>query len=267
MISEAQQEQATLHALGLLDADEAAAFERLLGADAETHTLFHEMQEAIARLAWAGDQATQKPSPGLKARVMAEVEQGQRQAADRHDVAGRTVVRREPSWFPWAVAAVFSGCAGALCWLYLQQLREVHDLRGAERTHQRLLASAQAETQRNADPLAQVSLCALEPTPNFKTDQPRAMVLWDVAHRQGKLRVNRLAPPAEGRDYQLWAVEKDRQEPVNAGVFHVNADGTADVLFQPMDSGSQPVAAVAVSLEQAGGSPTNQGPVLLLGKF
>ena len=63
------------------------------------------------------------------------------------------------------------------------------------------------------------------------------MVLWDAAHRQGRLRINRLAPPAEGKDYQLWVVEKDRKDAVSAGVFHVDADGTAEVPFRPVEGG------------------------------
>ena len=110
-------------------------------------------------------------------------------------------------------------------------------------------------------------MCALEPTPEFATAQPRAAVLWDAAHRRGKLRVNQLAPPGAGKDYQLWAVVKDRKDTVNAGVIHVDADGKADVSFRPADLGANPVVAVAISLEQAGGSPTNKGPILLLGKF
>ena len=46
MISEEQQDQAALYALGLLDADEDAAFESELRANAELRDLVRELREA-----------------------------------------------------------------------------------------------------------------------------------------------------------------------------------------------------------------------------
>ena len=144
------------------------------------------------------------------------------------------------------------------------------DQQAQTRAVSRQLTALALDANMRADLLvdpAQISVCALEPTPQFNTAQPRAAVLWDAAHRRGRLRVNQLAPPAEGKDYQLWMVEDDRKETVSAGVVHVDADGKADLPFRAADTDANPVVAVAISLEQAGGSPTNKGPILLLGKF
>ena len=256
MISESQQEQASLYALGLLDADEAVAFERELDADAELREFVREIQDTIALLAWAGDRVGQSPPPELKRRILAET---------RTRGSGSAAPSRT-NWQPWAWAALFLACAGVLWVVVRQQESQIARLQNSQSKYVRLLADEKS-TRASENGLAQVSFCALEPTPDFKTTQPRAMVLWDAVHRQGKLRVNRLAPPAEGKDYQLWTVETGRKDPVSAGVFRVDADGKADVPFQPVEADGKPVAAVAVSLEQAGGSPTNQGPILLLGKF
>ena len=49
MISEEQQDQAALYALGLLGADEDAAFESELRANAELRDLVRELREAARR--------------------------------------------------------------------------------------------------------------------------------------------------------------------------------------------------------------------------
>ncbi len=274
MISESQQEQATLYALELLDADEAVAFERQIDVDTELRELVRDLQETAALLALAGGDELVEAPPALRERVWTEIHHEKAcgnaptVVVDRSAGVIQQAAWREPRWFPWSVAAMLSACAGALLWLYFQQLQELHSLRGNDRGFQRLLSEARAEVEHaTSDTLAQMSFCALDPTPDFATAQPRAAVLWDAAHRQGKLRVNRLAPPDDGKDYQLWTVEAGRKDAVSAGVVHVDADGKAEISFQPVDADGKPVVAVAISLEQAGGSPTNKGPILLLGKF
>ena len=250
MISESQQEQASLYALGLLDADEAGAFEQGLARDPELSEFVRDLQETAALLALAGEEGTDAAPPALRERVL----------------AGANAPARPRAWRPWAIAALFMACAGILGAVAQQRQSQNERLWATVSRYKRSLAEEKA-AHTPAHALEQVSFCALEPTPEFTTDQPRAMVLWDAAHRQGKLRINHLAPPAEGKDYQLWAVEAGRKDAVSAGVVHLNADGKADVPFQPATSDGKPVVAVAISLEKAGGSPTTQGPILLLGKL
>ena len=55
---------------------------------------------------------------------------------------------------------------------------------------------------------------------------------------------------------------------MNAGVVHLDAEGRAEVEFQPEAiPGDNRVVALALSVEKAGGSPTNQGPILFMGKL
>ena len=255
MISELQQEQAALHALGLLDADEADAFERQLGADAELRGFVRELRDTAAQLALVGDGTVVAAPAALRERVLAGAIAGR--AVSRSSGEPRVLTSRL-KLLPWALAALFMGCTGVLIW-------------GAQKQQTRItyyLSQLEQAKPTSADYLlTQISFCALDPTPDFTTAQPRAAVVWDAVHHQGKLRVNRLAPPVDGKDYQLWTVEAGRKEAVNAGVVHVDADGKADISFRPADEDGKPVVAVAISLERAGGSPTNQGPILLLGKF
>lgn len=251
MISETQQEQASLYALGLLDADEADAFEREMTADPALLGLVRDLDEAAASLALAAGKPDAPPS-ALKAKILGAV------APEPLPVASRS---RSSSPYPrplilWALAALLLGC---VAFLAVDRV----NLRG-ELSHLRTLAAATAPAP---DVFSQVSFCELEPTPDAPM-KPRAAVLWDPARRRGLLRIAQLDPAASGHDYQLWAVETARKEPVNAGLVHVDAAGRAAIPFQPDPvPGDTKVVALAISLEQAGGSPTNQGPILFLGKF
>ena len=92
-------------------------------------------------------------------------------------------------------------------------------------------------------------------------------MLWDAARRRGRLRLTKLPPAAEGKDYQLWTVEAGRKDPVSAGVVNVGADGGAEIEFQPQDESKAEIVAFALSVERAGGVPKNEGPILYLGKL
>ena len=55
---------------------------------------------------------------------------------------------------------------------------------------------------------------------------------------------------------------------MSAGVVSVDAAGAAQVAFRPEASGgADPAAAFALSVERAGGSAKNAGPILFLGKL
>ena len=263
MISDPQQEQATLYALGLLDADEATAFERELAADASLRTLVRELRETAALLAEVTDEPYVSPPAELRNRVLQQIGQETRtngSVAPRAGlpVASGKIVQARFAWVPWAVAALLLGCSTFLAWDRSTMTRQLADAR-------RPVAVPPAPAP--PDAFSQVAFCELEPTPDAPV-RPRAAVLWDAAKRKGRLRVSELAPPASGKDYQLWAVKVGSKQPVNAGVVHLDAEGHADFSFEPDTiPGDNQVVALALSVEQAGGSPTNQGPILFLGKL
>ena len=243
MISEEQQDQAALHALGLLPADEADRFERAMEADAELRELAHALREATTALTYGLPAAT--PPPALRARVLSEITRGPVAVADRVPETPQTskvVPFRLPTWVPWAVAASLLALCGVL---------------GTERARlHRELSEARA-----ADPLADVSLFNLAASEKGPTTA-RATVAWEPTRQQGVLRVTGLTAPAPGKDYQLWAIGTDGKGPISAGLVHVDASGTARVEFRPVANVTQ-AAAFAVSLERAGGSNHNEGPILL----
>ncbi len=273
MMGEERQERAALYALGLLDADEAGAFEHELAADGELRALTADLRETVALLAWA--ETNGSPPPELKARVLAAVAE---ETKAPHPATGEVIVR--PSawtrWAPWAAAAVLTLFAGALAWSAADGRKRSHRAVQAEQTallESRALAERlRASEARNSLPpppaLQQVAFCALEPVPAAQRTGPQAAVLWDAAHRRGRLRITQLAPAGKGQDYQLWTVEDGRKDPVSAGVVKVGPDGSAEIGFQPQnDDGKAPVVAFALSVERAGGVPKNEGPILYLGKL
>ncbi len=271
MISEAAQERATLYALALLDADEAVAFERELDADAELRTVTVDLRETVASLALS---AEGEPPAGLQERVMARL------AADKQTAAGPA---RAPddlapdkvvagpwggTWLPWALAAMLMVCCGVLA-VSRQRLRREfaeleHKTAAVEVAVARLHDAGPAP---EADPLRRVVFCPLEPTPQLGSP-PQVAVLWDAVRREGKLRVSRLPSAGAGKDYQLWVVEDGHKDAVSAGVVSPGDGGTVEVPFQPVATGGKEAAvAFALSVERAGGSPKNEGPILFLGKL
>ena len=150
MISEEQQDQAALYALGLLGADEDAAFESELRANAELRDLVRELREA------AGDLALTAPSllppASLKERVMGEI------ATETKRVAPTPTQRASFGWIPWAIAAALAVFCGLLAI-------------GRARLERQLAAT------RAADPLMQTTFYTLAPSAPAPADA-KATVVW-----------------------------------------------------------------------------------------
>jgi anti-sigma factor ChrR (cupin superfamily) len=72
MITDQQQEQAALCALGVLDAEEQTRFAAEVRANPELRELLRSLQQVLDKLALSGPVAT--PPPGLKAKVLARIE-------------------------------------------------------------------------------------------------------------------------------------------------------------------------------------------------
>ena len=231
-MNEQLEEHASLYILGLLEGEEASAFERRLQSDAELRALVDQLDATAASLA---NTAPPRPlPPELRERVL-------RHAPNKK----ASVFPRRLSWIPWAAAA----CLALIC-AYL--LAERSGLRKRiTRLEQR-------------DVLAQVQIASLrsklQSAPNAN-----AVVVWDEKKQRGILKVTALPRNTGDHDYQLWLIDPRYKHPVDGGVFHVAIDGTLKVAFQP----AEPVRAAegfAISLERKGGVPKAEGPIVLLGK-
>lgn len=84
---------------------------------------------------------------------------------------------------------------------------------------------------------------------------------WSATTGQAVLVTDGIPAPADGRTYELWFVRDDG--PVAAGVFDVEDGRATAVLSGEMHAGD----AIAVTVEQAGGSPTGKpttDPVIVI---
>jgi anti-sigma-K factor RskA len=271
MITERQEEQAALHALGLLEGAEKTAFEAELARNAELQALVASFVQSSAQLALAVPQID--PPVALRARVLA--------ATEPPVAGGKAVAFPVTRWLPLAAAA---GLALAVLWLGWKNfgLRQENIALKSERELAEIAyKSARTELQqrslvaenminelgrqlRQEQDMTRLKVTALASLAG-NTKEAQAIAIWDPAKQSGLLTVEKLPAIADDQDYQIWVVDPAHKEPISGGVFHVEADGRVAFGFKP----DQPVtqaAAFAVSVEKKGGAAKNEGPIVLLGK-
>ena len=235
MISEEQQDQAALYALGLLGTAEDVAFESELKVNAELRDLVRELREA------AGDLALTTPSlqppASLKQRIMREI-------TTKQVVPMPPQQRASFGWMPWAIAAGLAVFCGLLAVDRIRLERQLADTRAV-------------------DPLMQTTFVTLAPSAPAPADA-KATVAWQPGRQSGVIRISNLPAPQSGKDYQLWAVDAEHKDPISAGIVRVDKNGVAQVRFKPVEK-AEHVKAFAISLEREGGVPKKEGPILLAG--
>ncbi len=96
------------------------------------------------------------------------------------------------------------------------------------------------------------------------TPEAVAIAVWDPRRQQGILTVEKLPALATDQDYQLWVIDPAYKDPVNGGVFTVDANGTARLEFRP-DQNVTAATTFAVSRERKGGVVKAEGPLVLAG--
>jgi anti-sigma-K factor RskA len=263
MIDERMEEQASLHVLGALSPAEASEFKQAMQADPE-------LQKFVARLstatgALAGAVPVAEPPPQLRAKILAQVSEKQKMVS---------LPERKKSgvfgWFGWA----FAICLALVCYWqvaekivlnrYIQtQNRKINslfalanELQSATNDLQRTVFALQ-ETNR----LANLRIAMLN---SLVADAPKAIAvsLWDNEKQNGVLVVQNLKSLAADRDYELWVMDEN-QNPVAAGVFHMDESGAMRMDFKPRRL-IKTAGIFAVTEEIKGGvnSPTMKNLVL-----
>ena len=277
MIDEAQQDQAALHALGLLEGDEAAAFRAALAGGPELQTLTDELGEAAASLVHALPAA--KAPPEILSRLLAKMR------AERMHAAAPRIHATVPhtNWLPLALAAsiaiaatigFLAGTKTANANAQRQVARLSSEIAKSEAERERLVLLASAlkdergilqkriDDLRQRDVLSQLRIATLKSQVKAYA-KVAAIAVWDAAGQQGVVRFDNLPPVAPGKDYQMWVIDPRNPKPVSAGVFSAGAGGLIDVKFKP----EQPIALAdkfAVSVEQKGGSSGLPTTVVLM---
>jgi anti-sigma-K factor RskA len=238
MIPDELQDQAALYAIDALSAEETAVFEKALNGNAELRAMVREIREACADL--ARTVPSQEPPAELRGRVLRDVALEKRTAT-----AGVTRSRSSSTvWLPWAIAALFLIFCGVLVFDRTRLQREIADAR-------------------QSDSLGQITFVTLtSPTPGH--EDAKVAVAWHAEKQSGVITIVNMPPAGAGRDYQLWAVDANHKDPINAGIIHVDPNGVTRVRFKPGQTATQ-VKAFAISLEREGGVPKREGPIVMIG--
>ncbi len=249
MISDELQDQAALYALGALDAGETAAFETALAENAELRTLVREMREASADL--ARTVPLRKPPGELRQRVLGEAALEKQDAvtgmtgpAGKRIRSGEKSTSSSAAWLPWAIAAMFLIFCGILVFDRARLQREI----------------AEARQSTSLGQLTFVTLTSPEPG----HENAKVAVAWHPEKQTGVITIANMPPAGAGRDYQLWAVDANHPDPINAGIIHVDPNGITRVQFKPDQTAAQ-IKAFAISLEREGGVPKREGPIVMIG--
>jgi anti-sigma-K factor RskA len=252
------------YALGMLTDDERLALE---GHLRECQACAAEVRETINATTALGVGVPQiDPPPSLRARVLATA------TAERPAVMPRATPRTTSTTLPYWLAAAASIAAVALG-LYAMNLRtRIQDLEGRLRVataatdsmqKQLVVLKADADdAQRRysiltAPDVRRIDLAGVPPAANAS-----AQAFWSPT--QGLLLAGTNLPtlPA-GRVYQLWMVTPEQAA---LGIALVTPDAGGRVTtITPTPQGVTRLAAIAVTVEPAGGSPSPTGEKVLMG--
>jgi anti-sigma-K factor RskA len=240
-------ENAALFALGLLEAAEAEAFLQEAARDPELAALAADYEATLGVIALSADPI--EPPASLRASILAKAMEGDVPAVLPAPVVLPSIqnakpARRFQAVVPWSLAACLAiGCAVL-----------AYRTATLQREKAALLASR--------DDWSSLRLAVLAPAEPGSSDAT-GRALWDEERGVGVFESGTLPALAANQVYQLWIFEKDNPAPVPSGFF-LPAEGTRAELKPQRPVGE--VAAVAVSIEVAGGRPQPEGPVVLVGK-
>jgi anti-sigma-K factor RskA len=274
MIDDRQEELASLHALGLLEGAELDQFLVELARSPELRRRVAELRVAASAMAHVAPEA--EPPASLKARILAS-------AGRRISVEAPDKVVPFPPWIPWAVAACLAAAVAWTARRYAAERDANAALIGQERIAQQALEETRGQLDEARRLVTESSHQVAELTTKLKdegdlahfkiatlasmlgnTPAAVAVAVWDPARAQGVLSVSKLPALATEKDYQLWVIDKQYPSPVSAGVFVVDPiSGEAHIVFKA-DKPVGSIAKFAVSLERKGGSPTPEGPIVLI---
>ncbi len=239
-------ELAAGYALGALDLEDRERFEVLLNArDAEAATALREFQGTMTDLAAQGSVA---PSPGVKAALMARIDAEGRAG----DAVVRTLETKRPErarWPVWSMVLTGAMAAGIAAIAVGLAVSTAYDRRLAQLQQEAAAIKEELDRQQAIMTLLQdpatrfVSLGALEPAGG----------------------VRGMPPSPAGKAYELWAIPPGGS-PIPAGVFTVDAKGTASLRVSPVAPGTE-VETFAVTLEPASGVLAPTGAMYLAGKL
>jgi len=230
------EELAALDALGALDGEDAAAWEKLGSENTEAARLRDEFSDIAARLSLL---ASEVPAPSaLRARVMDAVfgpETKRANETQSNDTGGASF-----AWPAWAAAAAVALLA----------------LAGAAGT----TARKESVVVRDARPDAGTPFVGLNGYGDFRA--AKASVIWDSGQRGWWMQAEGLPALPPTHRYRVWAVGEQDSEVFDCGELS-SVNGCARVFLTP-DPRVGSMRGFAVSVEPAGSQPAAPGTPMVL---
>lgn len=304
MIDEVWEEQASLYALGALERDETAVFEARLTTDRELAECVKRLQAAVEALAVSTATRTppaglkSRVMARLPARRVAAViplpvqPQGRRGswaswglaaafaagclllaaslAAEKRRAAVQAVRANEERQSGERVVAELTGKVQSLTGA-LASLQQKFDeaLAGAKDEREQWTArngglEREIQRLREKNQLAGAQIVFLG---SLLQGQPKAVAVsvWNPDRQEGVFVVKDLLPLAADQDYQLWVIDPQMPQPVDAGTFVVDPQGAVRLQFKPR-AAVNTAGKFAVTIEKKGGAPTpNLKQLVLIG--
>lgn len=211
------------------------------------------------------------PSVEIKSRLMNRIQ------ADRESpevMAGQNLLRSPPPRRRWRWAEPLAAAAAAVAvtmsvlWVEIDQQRgRITALRDEVLRQEARVDQLQTTLDQEGNTIhlfasPAVQLVSLQGS----AEQPgaKARAFWDKDRNVIHLYASGLKPLAQDKAYELWFIDAE-QKKIPGGTFKVNPRGEASLVATPLPSGGR-IAALAVTEEPAGGSPSPTGQIQLLGK-
>ena len=273
-------ESLAAYALDALDRSERAAFEAHLATCRECQQELTELQRVSAGIGLGVP--LEAPPASLRARVLERVTQGHATGMDAvaepkgsalHE--GSALVAPTSPRLPWLVAAaalVVAIGTGIYAYTLRAELQTVRQLAAAATERVDTLRTELMRLRQDSTRLQQVVNVINAPdvrearlTGTGPAQGASGLALWSPAAGL-VFNARRLPPVDPGRGYELWAIPTGGN-PISLGMIATSPDGTASHTA-PLPP-TVNVEIVAVTIEQAGGSPTGQplGQPVLAGKI
>lgn len=277
-MTDRHEEQAALYALHSLDEHDKRILQSEMKVDGRLREAISEFETSIAEVALL---LPEEAPPGqLKDRLMAEVRRRRRSNVMSNVVVG---MFRSPV-VAWAAAAALA-CGAVFLWEGKKDVAakipalaaseasvrdELDRARNEKIALEKQLADATAQSAnltaevarlKDANAVTSMEVATLRSSLK-RYEEGVAVVVWDSQAQQGQLKMEKMPPVQPNKDYQLWVVDKGKAVPVDAGVVKVNSRGSATVTFKPVVPITD-VSKFAISVEEAGGVPVGQGPIIM----
>jgi anti-sigma-K factor RskA len=265
MIDEAKQDMLVQYLLGELDPTTADKVRDELAHDVELRDFVRDFEEAFASLVYTT--SPMAPPRDLPRRILQ---------------AGRRARRGSPPppyskiiWLtiPWALAACFAIVCAVLSLEQARIRKEQVSLQEQNTEANKALVALQqkiAQSEKELAALKEKNVLSELKIATLKAQiaaykGASAVVVWDKEQKQGVLQLDKLPPPGQGKDYQLWVIDQKNPQPVSAGLLSVPNDGLIRTSFHPA-APIESADAFAISVEKAGGAPKPEGQIILVGK-